>query len=114
SNVLTVPTSAVHTLGSRSVVNVLQGGKSIPHTVTTGATDAARTQITSGLTAGDQVVLANLSASLPSSNSTRPGGAGGFGGGGFGGGGFGGGGFGGGGFGGAGRTGGAAGVAGGR
>jgi multidrug efflux pump subunit AcrA (membrane-fusion protein) len=97
SNVLTVPTSAVHNVGSRSFVNVLQGGKEVTRTVTTGATDAARTEIRSGLSSGDQVVLANLNASVPSGSSTRPGGAGGFGGGGFGGGGFGGGGFGGGG-----------------
>src|SRR5207302_3808317 len=115
SNVLTVPTSAVHTVGSRSIVNVLQGGKEVARTVTTGATDPARTQITAGLSSGDQVVLANLNASLPSSNSTRPGGAGGFGGGGFGGGGFGGaGGLGGGGRGGGGAAGGAGGGAGGR
>ena len=124
SNVLTVPTSAVHTFGSRSVVNVLQGDKQVSHTVTTGATDAARTEVTSGLSAGDQVVLANLNASLPGNGTTRVGGgAGGFGslggGGGFGGGGLGGGGrgAGGGGFsgaGGAGGPGGAGGAAGGR
>jgi multidrug efflux pump subunit AcrA (membrane-fusion protein) len=110
TNVLTVPTSAVHTIGSRSVVDVLEGGKQVPHVVTTGATDAARTEITSGLSAGDQVILANLNAAVPSGNTTRPGG--GLGGGGFGGGGFGGGGFGGGGFGGGGRGGGAAGAGG--
>jgi multidrug efflux pump subunit AcrA (membrane-fusion protein) len=108
SDVLTVPTSAVHTVGSRSIVNVLENGKQVPHVVTTGATDAARTEITSGLSAGDQVILANLNAAVPSGNTNRRGGgAGGFGG--FGGGGFGGGGFGGGGFGGGGRGGGAAG-----
>jgi multidrug efflux pump subunit AcrA (membrane-fusion protein) len=116
SDVLTVPSSAVHNLGSRSVVDVLQGGKSVAHPVSTGATDAARTEITSGLNPGDQVILANLNASVPSGNTTRPGGGGGFGGlgggGGFGGGGFGGGRGGGGGFGGGG--GGAAGAAGGR
>jgi multidrug efflux pump subunit AcrA (membrane-fusion protein) len=96
TDVLTVPTSAVHNVGSRSVVDVLQGGKSVARPVTTGATDAARTEITSGVNPGDQVILANLNASVPSNNTTRPGGAGGFGGGGFGGGGFGGGGFGGG------------------
>ncbi|HEX6476902.1 MAG TPA: HlyD family efflux transporter periplasmic adaptor subunit [Acidimicrobiales bacterium] len=123
SNVLTVPTSAVHNVGSRSFVNVLQGGKEVSRTVTTGAADAARTQISSGLSAGDQVILANLNASVPSGNTTRLGGTGGFGGGGFGGGGFGGGGFGGGGrggggggggFGGGGAGGGAGGAAGGR
>ena len=91
TDVLTVPTSAVHNVGSRSFVNVLEGGKQVAHTVTTGATDPARTEITSGLNQGDQVVLANLNASLPSGNTTRPGG-GGFGGFGGGGGGFGGGG----------------------
>lgn len=106
SDVLTVPTSAVHTIGSRSIVNVLEGGKQVSHVVTTGATDAARTEITSGLSAGDQVVLANLNASVPGNTTNRPGGgAGGFGG--FGGGGLGGGGLGGGGFGGGGRGGGA-------
>jgi hypothetical protein len=97
TDVLTVPTSAVHTVGSRSIVNVLENGKQVSHVVTTGATDAARTEITSGLSAGDQVILANLNAAVPSGNTTRPGGGfGGLGGGGFGGGGFGGGGRGGG------------------
>jgi multidrug efflux pump subunit AcrA (membrane-fusion protein) len=98
TNVLTVPTAAVHRLGSRSYVNVLQDGKQVARTVTTGATDGARTEITSGLQAGDPVVLANLAASLPTNTTGR--GGGGFGGGGLGGGGFGGGGLGGGGFGG--------------
>jgi hypothetical protein len=109
TDVLTVPTSAVHTVGSRSVVNVLAGGKEVSRAVTVGATDAARTEITSGLSSGDQVILANLNAAVPGNNTTRAGGGGfgGLGGGGFGGGGFGGGrggggaGFGGGGFGGA-------------
>ena len=60
------------------------------------------TQVLSGLTPGQSVVLADYAEPVPSSNTSTLGGfgGGGFGGGGFGGGGFGGGGFGGGGFGG--------------
>ena len=65
--VLTVPTSAVHTTGSASTVQVLDKG--VPQTVavTVGASDAQRTQILTGLTAGEQVVLARVTSSIPSS-----------------------------------------------
>jgi len=90
--VLTVPTSAVHTTAAGSTVNVLVNGQSQARTVQVGATDAIRTQILSGINPGDQVVIATLSSTVPSNTS-----AGGlFGGGGFGGGGRGGGGRGGG------------------
>lgn len=102
SDVLTVPTSAVHTLGSRSYVTVMNpsGGTKL-QTVTVGLEGTTLTQIKSGLTTHDTVVLATTNAVVPGITGTtgRFGGAG-FGGGGFGGGGFGGGGFGGGGFGG--------------
>ena len=51
------------------------------------------TQVLSGLTPGESVVLADYAAPVPSSNTATLGGFGGFGGGGFGGGGFGGGGI---------------------
>lgn len=111
ADVLTVPTSAVHTLGSRSYVTVINpsgGTKLAP--VTVGLEGTTLTQIKSGLTTHDEVVLATTNAVVPGITGTtgRFGGGGfgaggfggGFGGGGFGGGGFGGGGFGGGGFGG--------------
>jgi len=106
AGVLTVPSSAVHTLGTESFVYVLKGGQEVEHTVGVGAVGTTLTQITSGLKSGQQVVLANLSIPLSTGTSTS-GGLGGLGSSGFtglGGAGFGGGAarFGGGGFGGAG------------
>lgn len=92
SGVLTVPSSAVHTVGTASYVDELKGGKEVEHAVTVGAIGTTLTQITSGLTSGTKVVLANLSQSISSgsTNTTstgtgRFGGFGGFGGGGLGG-----------------------------
>src|SRR6202011_462086 len=47
--VLTVPTSAVHTNGTASTVQVLKNGVPSTVVVTVGAADPSRTQITSGL-----------------------------------------------------------------
>jgi RND family efflux transporter MFP subunit len=96
TDVIAVPTSAVHYQGSTAYVEVLSLGKAARHDITVSAVGAALTQVTSGLTAGQRVVLANLNAAVPSSNTTLTrrtgfGGGGGFGAGtGFGGGGFGG------------------------
>ena len=68
SNVLSVPTSAVHSVGNLHTVEVLTGSKVSTVRVGIGATGDERTQITSGLTAGQRVVLANLSTPLPSNN----------------------------------------------
>jgi multidrug efflux pump subunit AcrA (membrane-fusion protein) len=81
--VLTVPTSAVRTSAGGSTVQVLVNGQPQTRTVQVGAADALRTQIISGLNSGDQVVIATVSASVPSTQA----GGGLFGGGGFGGGG---------------------------
>jgi multidrug efflux pump subunit AcrA (membrane-fusion protein) len=67
--VLTVPTSAVHTTAAGSTVTVLVDGKPTPRAVTVGASDATRTQILSGLNAGDQVVIATVTSSIPTSGS---------------------------------------------
>jgi multidrug efflux pump subunit AcrA (membrane-fusion protein) len=88
-DVLAVPTSAVHYSGTTAYVDLLRGGKEARRTVKVGAVGATLTEITSGLTDGQQVVLADLGAAVPSSSSTLTRG-GGFGVGGFGGGGFGG------------------------
>lgn len=90
SGVLTVPTGAVHTIGTRHVVDVLRNGKEVPVSVQIGAQGTTATQIVSGITEGEQVVLAETTAALPgaSTNARRPFGPGGFGPGGFGGGGF--------------------------
>lgn len=77
--VVTVPSSAVRD-GS---VSVLAGGAATTTRVTVGLVGPDRTQITSGLTPGETVVLADLSAALPTSTVNQGrfgGGLGGFGG----------------------------------
>jgi membrane fusion protein, macrolide-specific efflux system len=107
-NVLTVPSLALHASNGKTVVWESANGKTtgsrVVKTVTTGLSSGGSTQITSGLSAGDEVLVEvitiNRTGSSGTSSTTRGNFGGGFGGGGFGGGGFGGGGFGGGGFGG--------------
>lgn len=65
AGVLTVPTSAVHTTGAVRTVEVIRGGRAVPLEVQVGAVGATRTEITSGLVAGDVVVLADPSRPLP-------------------------------------------------
>lgn len=91
--VLTVPVSAVHSQGGQTYVEVPDstGAGTTNVQVTVGIEDTSHAEITQGLTEGQQIVLAVISSSTP----TTSGGAGGFG--------FGGGGRGGGGGGGAGR-----------
>jgi multidrug efflux pump subunit AcrA (membrane-fusion protein) len=71
-DVLTVPTSAI----TRSAVTVLTGDQPTLTRVTTGAVGPSRTEIKEGLQAGDQVVLADLDAPLPTGDDSP--GAGGF------------------------------------
>jgi HlyD family secretion protein len=87
SDVVTVPTSAV----SNGTVTVLTDGTPSRVRVTTGVVGGSRTEIASGLKAGQQVVLADLDEALPSGDSSttqRRFGTGGLGGGFTGGGGF--------------------------
>jgi hypothetical protein len=83
---VTVPTSAVEGIGAASFVTVLQAGKPERVRVTVGATGPVLTQVTSGLTVGEQVILADLSTPLPTNTnpfaarSLTTGGGGGFGG----------------------------------
>ncbi|WP_165037025.1 hypothetical protein [Candidatus Protofrankia californiensis] len=70
ANALAVPTSAVLRIGNRHVVSVLRDGKATSLPVEVGAVGATFTQVTSGLSEGDRVVLADLNAPLPTSNTT--------------------------------------------
>ena len=70
SNVVTVPTSAVHHLGGIAYVSELQNGKLQNNDVTLGIMGDDLTQVKSGVTPGDTVVLADLSEPVPTSNST--------------------------------------------
>jgi HlyD family secretion protein len=99
NSALVVPTSAIHTQNNLHFVTVLQGHTTSNVRVTVGVIGPEMTQITSGLQAGQVIVLADLKQAVPSSNlanrfGTGTGGLGGaltgstgFGGGGFGGGG---------------------------
>src|SRR6478609_5470473 len=101
SDVLTVPTAAVHTVNGQRVVYLVSGGKQVSRPVQVGLSSGGSTQITSGLNEGDQVEVAipstsNGGAGSSASRSARPSGGtrqfpgggnfGGGGGGGFGGG----------------------------
>jgi HlyD family secretion protein len=63
-----VPTSAVHDLNGRHTVSVLKDGKQTTVAVQIGVVGAQLTEITSGIDAGQTVVLADLGAAVPSSN----------------------------------------------
>ncbi|MCR6689152.1 MAG: HlyD family efflux transporter periplasmic adaptor subunit [Cellulomonas sp.] len=58
--VLTVPTSAVHVADGATTVDVLSDGAVTTVDVTTGAVGSEVTEVVDGLTAGDEVVLADL------------------------------------------------------
>jgi hypothetical protein len=92
ANVLQLPSSAITTVGTNSTVQLLQNGKQTVTRVVTGLTGNAATEIVSGLSKGDVVVLPTVTitaatAAAPATGGAL-GGAGGFagGGGGFGGG----------------------------
>jgi HlyD family secretion protein len=81
-----VPNSAVTGSGSLGTVNMLKGGRTVQQQVVVGLRGDSRTQIISGLSAGDQlVVVINLPSASSSTSSTGSGGT--LGGGGLGGGG---------------------------
>ena len=70
SHAVVVPTSAVHTTAAgRAYVITLKSGQEVNTTVKVGVVGDVYTQITSGLSAGTQVVLANTSQPVPSSSS---------------------------------------------
>jgi trimeric autotransporter adhesin len=70
SAVLAVPTSAVTTAGTRHTVAVPSDDSTKEVTVEVGVVGDQWTQITSGLTLGQAVVLANLDDPLPGSATT--------------------------------------------
>jgi multidrug efflux pump subunit AcrA (membrane-fusion protein) len=89
-NVLTVPTAAIKNSNGKTTVTIVKNGKQHATNVTLGVVYGFQTQVTKGISAGDQVLVTTVR--LPAgvtSRTGRTGGTGGFGGGGFGGGGFG-------------------------
>jgi multidrug efflux pump subunit AcrA (membrane-fusion protein) len=66
-NVLTVPTSALSKIGTGYVVSVLRKGKLVRTVITVGVAGIDRSEVLTGLTAGERVVLANLHEAVPTS-----------------------------------------------
>jgi len=93
SNVVAVPTSAVQSLGTRSYVLVLVNGELTRKVITVGMVGDVYTQVLSGFSPGQSVVLVDYAEAVPSSNTNTTSNLGSFLGGGSGGGGFPGGGF---------------------
>jgi multidrug efflux pump subunit AcrA (membrane-fusion protein) len=84
SNVIAVPTLALHTSGSTTYVEKQTGGQRVRTTVKVGQTYGANTQITSGLKSGDIVVITSVrlpTGTRTGTNGNRFPGGGGFGGG---------------------------------
>jgi macrolide-specific efflux system membrane fusion protein len=67
---VTLPNSAVTGTGSVSTVNLLQNGTTVQRQVIVGVRGDTRTQIVSGLRAGDQVVVTTTLPPLGSSTSS--------------------------------------------
>ncbi len=86
-DVVIVPTAAIHYSGSSATVDVVDGSKQEPRTVTVGTTSGAESQITSGLQVGEKISIPVIRFALPSgaAKGAAAGGLGGRGGGGFGG-----------------------------
>ncbi len=59
THVLTVPSTAVHTSGTRTFVDELVNGRNVSHDVRVGVVGTDVTQIVSGLSDGTQVVVPN-------------------------------------------------------
>jgi len=75
TGVLVVPSTAVTTNGSRSTVLLLKDGQQVRTQVTVGVAGDSWTEITQGVSSGDQVVLTtSTSTSSSSSNQGFPGG----------------------------------------
>ncbi len=88
AHVLAVPTSAVQTVGTRSYVLEIEKGQLTRQVIKIGMVGDVYTQVDSGLSAGQSVVLVDYAEPVPSSNTNTTGGLGNFLGGGGGAGGF--------------------------
>lgn len=68
THVLSVPNQALFSLGNGQGVDVWQSGKAVATPVTTGLIGSTLTQITSGLNAGEQVLLTPTNTTLPTAS----------------------------------------------
>jgi multidrug efflux pump subunit AcrA (membrane-fusion protein) len=74
AGVLAVPAAAVGVSDGKTVVHTIVGGHQVARDVTTGLTAGGLTQITHGLTAGQQVVVAIPHVGTSSGGTSNPGG----------------------------------------
>lgn len=70
TDVLLVPSSAITTANGQSTVQVRKDGKNSPVTITAGLSNDSQTEITSGLSEGDQVVTSVITAASTTQYST--------------------------------------------
>jgi multidrug efflux pump subunit AcrA (membrane-fusion protein) len=77
SNVLTVPTAALHSSGGKTYVYQEKDGQQVSTEVTVGTTYGNSTQITKGLASGDQVVVTTVTPARTASGGSSSGGNGG-------------------------------------
>ena len=83
TDVLTVPSAAIHTVDGQTVVDKMSGDQQVPTPVGVGESDGTNTQITSGLAEGDEVVVtiatgAGRTGTGAGTGTGRTGGTGGF------------------------------------
>jgi multidrug efflux pump subunit AcrA (membrane-fusion protein) len=78
--VVVVPTTALHYTTTTISVTVMKGGSAVSTPVTVGTSSAGRTQVTSGVTVGDQVVVPVVTFRRPLGGGAGAGKGGGFGG----------------------------------
>ncbi len=71
-NVLMVPSAAVQTTGGQSVVKVLNNGQISTVPVTTGISSDTDTEITSGLSEGQSLVIGSSLISSQTGSSSSP------------------------------------------
>lgn len=72
-NVLIVPREAIKGSGSSATVQLLKNGKTVTQSVTVGQETQTEAEITSGLSAGDNVVYMRTFSGFPGARNGRPG-----------------------------------------
>ena len=69
-NAKVVPTSAVHSSGAGSYIEIIKTGQATRESVEVGVVGAEYTQVTSGLPPKAEIVLADLAQAVPSASTT--------------------------------------------
>ena len=70
-DILRVPNSAISSVGGRTIVQVIKDGVTEQRDITTGITDYQYTEVTSGLTEGEQIVIMQGSTSSSTGSTSQ-------------------------------------------